>query len=432
MKSLSIIISILVLTTVILSSCAQTPEQMQNIYTTDTEDKTNDVTEPDPDPFEKVRASGEEWLLYGLSAYENGKEAQDLRDFFAVPSNMTYLTLYDHFFTYDKGKSVPVAEALFRFIVDKYGADALLDTEKRIEYKSAYLRSLGLDTAYTQSPEVESLLASMEFSSDSTYKYIISFGNITYYFKNFGVGSPSQYHGFLYYSTTGLYDMIEYLKANNLSDGLDTEREFNFYMTFDGSVYSKTIQADGSMYINDGYSTLHEALHAMGITKKDNIWLSEGICNYFGKMLGFNDQIAASYIQMMTIAKQGYFDELAADGDQGALMNKEIYEQYTANGGKLDNVDSFDLRLYFDINAKLEYNTYKNVSLGEANKIAFKKEFVGVGAELTYSQATSLTAYLADVYGIEKVLEAYHTQDIEKSFGKTYEALKTEWLDYLH
>lgn len=431
MRSLSIIISILVLTTVIFSSCAQTPEQMQNIDTTDTEDTTNNATEPDPDPFEKVRASGEEWLSYGLAAYENGKEAQDLRDFFAVPSNMTYLTLYDHFFTYDKEKSVPVAEALFRFIVDKYGADALLDTEKRIEYKSAYLRSLGLDTAYTQYPEVESLLASMEFSSDSTYKYIISFGNITYYFKDFGVGSPSQYHGFLYYSTTGLFDMIEYLKANNLSDGLDTEREFNFYMTFDGSVYSKTIQADGSMYINDGYSTLHEALHAMGITKKDNIWLSEGICNYFGKMLGFNDQIAALYIQMMTMVKQGYFDELAADGDQGALMNKEIYEQYTANGGKLDNVDSFDLRLYFDINAKLEYNTYKNVSLGEANKIAFKKEFVGVGAELTYSQATSLTAYLADVYGIEKVLEAYHTQDIEKSFGKTYEALKTEWLDYL-
>lgn len=432
MKRLDIILSVLLLVTVILSSCVQTPGQTQNIDTADAEDTTNDVTEPAPDPFEKVRASGEEWLSYGLAAYENGKAVQDLKNFFAVPSNLTYLTLYDHFFTYDAEKSVPVAEALFRFIVDEYGTDALLDTEKRIEYKSAYLKSLGLDTAYIQSPEVESLLASMEFASDSTYKYIISFDNVTYYFKDFGAGSPTQYHGFLYFSTTGLFDMIEYLKSNKLSDGLDTDRDFNFYMTFDGSGYSKTVYADGSMYINDGYSTLHEALHAMGINKNDNIWLSEGICNYFGTMLGFNDQIAASNIQMMTMAKQGYFDERAAAGDQGALMHKQIYEQYTARGGKLDHVDHFDLRLYNDIIASLELETFQNTTLGEAYEIVNRKECTSIGSELTYKQSSSLITYLADTYGIEKVLEAYHTQDIEFAFGKGYEELKSEWLAYLN
>ena len=75
----------------------------------------------------------------------------------------------------------------------------------------------------------------MDFSSNTTYKYIISFDNVTYYFKDFGAGSPTQYHGFLYYSTTGLFEMIDYLKSNNLNEGLDTERKFNYYMTFDGS-----------------------------------------------------------------------------------------------------------------------------------------------------------------------------------------------------
>jgi hypothetical protein len=100
---------------------------------------------------------------------------------------------------------------------------------------------LGLDVEYTQTKEVEAFFASMDFKSDSTCKYIMSFDNVTYYFKDFSAGSPAQYHGFLYFSTTGLRDMIEYLKSNNLSEGLDTERKFNYYMTFNGiktSIYS--------------------------------------------------------------------------------------------------------------------------------------------------------------------------------------------------
>lgn len=111
----------------------------------------------------------------------------------------------------------------------------------------------------------------MDFSSDATYKYIISFYNVTYYFKDFDKDTPTQYHGFLYYSTTGLFEMIEYMKSNNLSDGFDTERKFNYYMIFGGSGYNKTVYSNGNMYMDESYSTLHEAMHAMGITKKDNI-----------------------------------------------------------------------------------------------------------------------------------------------------------------
>ena len=38
--------------------------------------------------------------------------------------------------------------------------------------------------------------------------------------------------------------------------------------------------------------------------------------------------------------------------------------------------------------------------------------------------------YLADTYGIENVLEAYHTQDMVANLEKAYEELKTEWLEY--
>ena len=100
-----------------------------------------------------------------------------------------WFLLYEVQISYDKTKSVPVAEALFAFIYDKYGAEAVLNLEKRCEYKSEYLKSLGLEVEYTNASEVEAFLASMDFSSNATYKYIISFDNVTYYFKDFGTGS---------------------------------------------------------------------------------------------------------------------------------------------------------------------------------------------------------------------------------------------------
>ena len=432
MKTKISFIALLLLMAMLLSSCTNTPDLPQNTESPISDSTTESPTEKPADPFESLRSSGEEWISYGLAAFESGKQVEDLKDFFSDRNNMTYLTLYDHFFTYDKEKSVPVAEALFAFIYNEYGVEALLDLDKRCEYKSAYLKSLELEVEYTNAPEVEVFLASMDFSSNSTYKYIISFGNVTYYFKDFSAGSPTQYHGFLYYSTTGLFEMIDYLKSNNLNEGLDTERKFNYYMTFDGSGYNKTVYSNGNMYINDSYSTLHEAVHAMGITKNDNIWLSEGICNYFGKQLGFNDQIAASYMQLLTMAKQGYFDEQANAGNAQYILYKRVYEDYTTRGGKIDSVDTFDFRLYTDAHARVELDTNTYRTLGEVYKLVNKTDCNAVGNELSYEQATSLILYLVDNYGIEKVLEAYRSQDIENVFGKGYQDLKTDWLAYLY
>ena len=432
MKKIIYVISLLLIAAILFCSCNEnTPSVTDDSSATLESDVPEATSAIEVDRFEAVRDSGEEWLKYGLSAYENGKALSDLKSFFKESSNLSYLTLYDHMFTYDKEKSVPVAEALFAFIYEQYGADALLDIDKRIEYKTEFLKSLGCDIQYTQPIELEAFLVSMDFSSNKTYKYIISFDNVTYYFEDFSSGTPAQYHGFLYYNTRGLRKMIEYLNENAPSEILDTDRDFEFYMTFDGSVYSKTIISTGKMYINDSSSGLHEAVHAMGIVTYDNIWLSEGLCNYFGKALGFNDQIVLSYIQILTMAKLGYFDERAKAGEEYAKLCISIYEEFVKHGGKLDSVDAFDLRLYYDVAARIELESGNYVTLGEAYSSVNKKECNAVGEELSYDQTTSLIMYLVDNYGIEKLLEAYKTQDVSVTFGKDYEALKAEWLEYL-
>jgi len=424
-------IAILFLMAMLLGSCTNSPDLPQDTEPPTSNRSTDTSTETPEDPFASLRSSGEEWITYGLAAYVNEKQVENLKEFFSDRANMTYLTLYDHFFTYDKAKSVPVAEAFFAFIYDKYGAEAVLNLEKRCEYKSEYLKSLGLEIEYTNAPEVEVFLASMDFSSNATYKYIISFDNVTYYFKDFSAGSPTQYHGLLYFNTVGLYKLLDHLEENELDEGLDTNREFNYYMLFDGRGYSQTRYPSGNMYINDFSSALHESVHALGIRDSGNLWLSEGLCDYFGKTLGFNEQIAASYIQIMNVAKQGYFDEYAAAGDKSAIICKNVYEGYIALGGKIDLASTFDLPLYTDLYAKAELETDFYNTIGDTYKLVNGKDYDGVGAELSYNQAASLVLYLVDTYGIEKVLEAYHTQDIESAFGKGYDKLKADWLAYL-
>ena len=90
------------------------------------------------------------------------------------------------------------------------------------------------------------------------------------------------------------------------------------------------------------------------------------------------------------------------------------------------------MKLYIDACAKSELEFGEYMSMGDSWKEANQSTLNSVGAELTYDQATSMVQYLADTYGIDTVLDAYRTQDMTAAFGKDYEALKAEWLEYLY
>ncbi len=383
-------------------------------------------TDAAEDPFSAVRESDELWLSYGLAAYEEGREAPDLSAFFADRANMTWLTLYDHLFTYDGEKSIPAAEALFRFITDNYGTDALLDLERRVELKSAYLRSLGLDTDYLQSPEVEAFFNTMTFSSDDTYKYIMTFGKAVYCFEDFTEGPPALYHGFLYYNTAGLEKMIDYLRENGLDTGLDTERTFEFIMTLDVTEPSVTDYETGRMTVNDSHSALHEAVHAMGVNKTEHLWLTEGIAGYLGYLKGFQPQLASSVRQILMKVPQGGYE-----GRHDAVKEyaERVYGRYTEGGGSVDSPDAVDVRLYYDVQARTDFEGNYNPTLGEIRDHINGAGTAGDGSELTYNQANSFTAYLADTYGMGTVMEAYRTGDIKGTFGKDYGELKGAWME---
>lgn len=450
------ILSLLLLAVFVFCSCSQktgleaatTTQKTERSVETTATTETDPVTTASPDPFASVRGSGEEWIRYGLAAYDAGKEIPDMSSFFSGISNdplstISYVCLYDDLFLYDPENAVPVAEAFFDFVVRHYGVDALQDFGKRWEYRSAYLRAIGVGFDYASDPETYSELqamdpvfAGMTCTSNETYKYVLSFDNATYYFKDFPIGYWP-YHGTLYYKIVSLNKMIAYLNENALSEWLETGRHFHYYMTLDSGSASRTLHnKTRDMYINDFHHMLHETIHAMGITDDRNVWLCEGISNYFGYLLGFDELDSAPYISNLIAAAAGYYDQNAAAGDPNAMRAKRTYEDYVAHGGAFepletkDSLRSADLPLYFDAAARAEFEVPAS-TLGDAYKEVNNGECTGVGADLTYNQATSLVQYLADTYGIVRVLNAYKTQDIEGNLGKDYAGLKAEWLEYL-
>ena len=160
MKKLIVSIAIILLL-FILTSCDNS-----NIVSEDTDSQNASeietmAAETEDDLYEKVLKSYETWLVKGLKAYETGKAPADMTDFFLSEENISYLTLYDHMFEYDNKTSTDIAEALFKFICDTYGPEALFDIDKRVEYKNAYLESLGLPPTYIQDEDIEKFFISL-------------------------------------------------------------------------------------------------------------------------------------------------------------------------------------------------------------------------------------------------------------------------------
>ena len=202
------ILSLLLLAVFVFCSCSQKTGSDTTAATQITEgspettaaSETEPITTASPDLFASVRGSDEEWIKYGLAAYDAGKEIPDMSSFFSGISNdllstLSYVCLYDDLFLYDPENAVPVAEAFFDFVVRHYGVDALQDLGKRWEYRNAYLRAIGVGFDLASYPEVypdlqvmDSVFAGMTCTSNETYKYVLSFDNATCYFKDFPIG----------------------------------------------------------------------------------------------------------------------------------------------------------------------------------------------------------------------------------------------------
>lgn len=191
------------------------------------------------------------------------------------------------------------------------------------------------------------------------------------------------------------------------------------------------------------YYPLHEIVHTFNWNSflwLKSVWLTEGFAEYLGKYLPiyqqtekrcvFEDLNGHIHEEEMSIAPGKTFWYFL-DPEQFAAAKA----WYLAQGGKMENEESTDPRLYADAVAfatmyRNAYDGSRGSPIGEKYKaLGIRLNFEGQdGLELSLTQAASFIGWLCDTYSIDRVLDVYVNQAEDGLLdGKSYAELKSAW-----
>ena len=383
-----------------------------------------------------MKESDELWINYGLAAWEAGTETEDVSGI--LSGGYKYLSLHNYMFTYDEEKSAAVAEDFFRFVADKYGLAAVLDTDKRVAYKTEYLHSLGFEFDYARSTEEENFFRTVTFHSDDVYDYIFTYKNASFTFTDFEALSVGNMQTMVFDTCTFLDNFAAYVKKKNLSYYFNTDSRVCFHCEGIGrsTTVSYTRPSTGMIYMRSRWSLAHEYVHAVSnfSASGKNIFLDEFVANYFPYTLELTDMIKKlNYIRFVD-AEAGYYEDLIAQG--GAVASEAIYfqslwENYVALGGTYETAEEIDTVL-FEHAALITGRTS-----GSSLSTTLYESYLSIiphlspfeGGELLNDELDLFGSWLIEKYGLLKVLETWRTADFAGTLGEDYETIKAEWME---
>lgn len=211
------------------------------------------------------------------------------------------------------------------------------------------------------------------------------------------------------------------------------KQPLNYTMALKGG-HSSTRSSTREMVINSYTNVLHETIHALGLMATgDNRWLTEGLCEYFGKAQGFDEWLDLGEWMTLKAAASGQLDSAAAKGNVGAVRYKREAERYLALGGNWEVLEDFSMALWLEAKAwcDLQYGA-DTESIGAVYADINGRAYTGHGADLTYAQAASLTMYLIERHGIDVVLAVWADYDsFAATFGGSYGEIVAAWQTWL-
>lgn len=384
-----------------------------------------------------MKESDELWINYGLAAWEAGTETEDVSGI--LSGGYKYLYLHNYMFTYDEEKSAAVAEDFFRFVADKYGLAAVLDTDKRVAYKTEYLHSLGFEFDYARSTEEENFFRTVTFHSDDVYDYIFTYKNASFTFTDFEVLSLGNMQSMVFDTCTFLDNFAAYVKKKNLSYYFNTDSRVCFHCEGIGrsTTVSYTRLSTGMIYMRSRWSLPHEYVHAVSnfsAGNDSNIFLDEVLANYFPYTLELTDMHKKQNYIRFVDAEAGYYEDLIAQG--GAVASEAIYfqclwENYVALGGTYETAEEIDTELFEHAalitgrtsGSSLSSTLYESYLSINPNLSPFE------GGELLGDELDLFGSWLIEKYGLLKVLETWRTADFSGTLGEDYETIKAEWME---
>ncbi|CAK7074271.1 hypothetical protein [Tissierella sp.] len=241
---------------------------------------------------------------------------------------------------------------------------------------------------------------------------------------------------------------------NDYSDAIENVPKIQYYLDNNLEINGTEI-GNGRIQLTDLNIQAHEYGHILIADSflKNNIkidkplWLDEGIVNY------------------LDVAYSGSFKLRLESMHDNIIRNKSISGKFTEYENLINNVNTIfhanniDLsnpmkimknkserknvcHIYFSTGLKHSETTGFDPSirdtvfiLGGPKNSAQNSYPMGKGNYINYHANFSFTIYLIEEYGLEKLLylmvEDFSTLTYEEYFGKSYEELKVDWIEYL-
>ena len=381
-----------------------------------------------------MKESDELWINYGLAAWEQETEPADVT--YILDDAHYFLYLHNYIFSVDEEYATLVAEDFFRFVAEKHGLAAILDTDKRVAYKTEYLRALGYDFDYSRSGEEEAFFRDIDFGSDEEYSFLFTYKNAKFSFHDLSSVKPPEMQTMLMDTCAFIDGFAELVRKEKIGDYFDPEREVMFHCEDIGKKRGTSYaQTSGYIYMLSTTSLTHEYVHAVSRFSYGrsgaNTMLSEVVATYFPSLEGLDAMPRKNYYNRFNAAPVSYYDGLIAQG--GAAADQARYwkcliESYEALGGKYESYADIDLTLAEHANAITGQMSGSSVCVPFSVTYGDRGPFDG--DDLLGDETGSFGKWLIEEYGLIPVLETWKTNDFYGTLGKDYVTIKAEWLDF--
>jgi hypothetical protein len=241
---------------------------------------------------------------------------------------------------------------------------------------------------------------------------------------------------------------------NDYSIAIENVPKIHYYFDINAKINSTEI-GRGRIVLKNLLSQAHEYVHILIVDSflENDIkidkprWIDEGIANYLDMVYSDSSKLKIERILHLIVEIKGNEGELSREEK---IFYDNLNGILVANNIVLSDLD--EIMRHKDEKIKVstilgaaginfsKYLTSEQIDEGtvfgkDGEAIGQKQWPMGKGNYIDYHVNRGFTAYLIEEYGLEKLLylmvEDFSTLTYEEYFGKSYEELKVDWIEYL-
>jgi len=334
------------------------------------------------------------------------------------------------------------ALSLAAYLIEYENVDALFEHVSDL-VKTGWLHSIGVYREYID--PYEGYLDSMVITGLNplvarTDKSSFNLNTFSFRAAILGFDTAARMENFLFRELHAQEYILNWLQEN-AGDSFSFVHIPDFVRYHANSTYTRS-SADPDrqvIYLNSAFGHLHEYVHIIfqdGSSSKGigGTWRQEGLAQYLADVIYPHNY--------ETMAFKEYGIDRFVSGDSLEKYGVFIYEKYSLYTGNelsyppdiraLYDALSYALMLSDDDDEDLIRRHFIFWPINKYPHASYRFEDDTLGNMLSYIEAASFIAFLADTYTFEKTLRLTNTRVcIEDIFGKSYVELHSEWIDWL-